>query len=158
MNIAEKRRQENDMKEKTKEKLIVWLCVVALVLFIGGIFGSIIGITQSHDKNAKTPLGWCVWEITTHEDYSDCDYSYTYEIPNPPEGERNEPNVYCYVITMYTDEGVGLWYCFIQCVCNHTLYKSLHLNGGITFQSNEVKLIDCDLGYEILVGKEIVYE
>lgn len=147
------------MKEKTKEKLIVWLCVVALVLFIGGIFGSIIGITQSHDKNAKTPLGWCVWEITTHEDYSDCDYSYTYETPKLPEGETMEPNVYGFVITMYTDERVGLWYCFIQCECNHVFYKTIHKTGSERrYQPQEVKLIDCDLGYEILVGKDIVYE
>lgn len=146
------------MKAKTKDKLFVWICVIAIALTIGGFIGGIFGIENSHNKNSKSPLGWCVWEITTHEGYDDTDYSFTYEIPNPPEGEKAEPNVYCYVITMYTDERVGLWYCFIECVCSHTLYKTLHLSGGMTFQPSEVKLIDCDLGYEIMVGKDIVYE
>ena len=147
------------MKAKTKEKLIVWICVIAFVLFFAGCIGGVVGITQSHNKNAKTPLGWCVWEITQHEDYADTDYSYTYEVPNPPEGETYEANVYPYVITVYTDERVGLWYCFIQCECNHLLYKTIHKTGSTrTYKDYEVKLRDCDLGYEILVGKDIVYE
>ena len=145
-------------KAKTKEILIVWICVIALILAIGGFIGGIFGIENSHNKNSKSPLNWCVWEITTHEGYDDNDYSFTYEVPKLPEGERMEPNTYCYVITMYINEKVGLWYCFIKCVCNHTLYRMLHLSGGMTFQPNEVKLIDCDLGYEIMIGKEIVYE
>lgn len=121
-----------------------------MLLVIGGLFGSFIGVSLWHDKNAKSPLHWCVWEITKHENYNDTDYSYTYEVPSLPEGEKQELNVYSYIITVYTEERIGVWYCFIECHCNHVFYKTVHNSGG-AFQPNEVKLIDCDLAYETLL-------
>lgn len=141
-----------------KNKASAWICVAAIALAAGGLIGGAFGIENSHNKDSQSPLGWCVREITKHEGYDGTDYSFTYEIPKLPEGERTEPNAYRYAITMHTDERVGLWLCSIECVCSHALYKTLHLGGGMAFQPNEVKSIDCDLAYEIAIGKDIVYE
>ena len=44
------------LTEKTKNRLIAWSCVVGMLLVIGGLFDSFIGVSLWHDKNAKSPL------------------------------------------------------------------------------------------------------
>lgn len=127
------------MKEKTKLSILI----ISLILLLLGMFGALIGIQAWHNKDARTPLGWCLWEIHTHENY-DCEFSYTYaEINN--HDDSNNMYLHAYYITVFTDERKGEWYCFIECKCDHMI-----LNKQV-YKDYEVKLIDCDLAFETLL-------
>lgn len=94
-------------------------------------------LSACNNENRKTPLEWCLWEIHKHEDY-DCDWSYIYnEIKNYE--DINNSNLYGYYVTVFTDEKIGEWYCFVECKIK-TMSKS--------YKPEEILLIDCDLARE----------
>ena len=133
-------------KEEGSNKWVV--PSVLFIILIGFILFLVISYNV-HNKGAKTPLQWCVSEITKHEEYDEDDYFYTYETPQPPEGEKlPDPPIYTYLITIITEERTGYWSCFIECKCNHLLISHDY------FKAEEVKLIDCDLIYEVIYNEQ----
>lgn len=105
------------------------LFLIPLILF------SICGCSE---KEKRTPLSWCIWEIQRHENYEDC--TYTYQDIYPID-YKEESNYYlnAYVITTYTNDFRTEWYCFIE-------YKNNLLSA---FPYKNIICIDCDILFEI---------
>ena len=94
----------------------------------------------------KSPLGWCLWEIHTHENY-DCEWSYIYNDIYNHDGS-NEDNLDAYYITCFLDDRIGEWFCIIK----YEYKSAFDRAAGIkVFAPDEVLLIDCDLAREQLL-------
>ena len=89
----------------------------------------------------KTPLGWCLWEISKHQGYDN--YAYTCQEIKTYNLEENHKYEYalekCYIIITYSYPLKTEWFCEIE-------YKNVskrYLN------EKEVYYIDCDVLYEV---------
>jgi len=106
------------------KKMIIFLAIIPCLLCSCGAV------------QRKTLLQWCLWEIHKHENY-DCEWAYSYNTVYSPETKDNL-YIKCYVITTYTDDRVGEWFCFIE--------RYNHSNHIVdTYAKSDIKLIDCDL-------------
>lgn len=91
------------------------------------------------NEEKRTPLGWCVWEIQTHEGYEEC--TYTYQEIEPKTYKLESKNALdCYIITTYTEELRSEWYCFVE-------YNKK--NPMRYLSAKDIYSIDCDLVWEI---------
>lgn len=139
-------------QEKKKKNLIeILICIAIILALLSGFIVTIVNYCNFH-KYAKSPLGWCLWEIHTHEDY-DCDFTYYYEELEPKSEIRKEADkgceLYCYYITCFTDDRKGEWYCFIEC------YHKLSFDNAVGYKLynlEEVVAIDCDIAIETFYG------
>lgn len=103
-------------------------------------------LSACDDVVRKTPLSWCLWEIHKHENY-DCEWSYVYNNIYNYDGS-NEYGLDAYYITVFTDNRIGEWYCFIKCQHNNLFDRAIDRKN---FALDEVLLIDCDLAREELL-------
>lgn len=103
-------------------------------------------LTSCDNIVRKTPLGWCLWEIHKHEDY-DCEWSYIYNNIQNYDDEDNY-HLKAYYITVFTDDRIGEWYCFIECELKDLFSRGI---GRTVYSWEEVNLIDCDLAREELI-------
>ena len=88
----------------------------------------------------KTPLGWCIWEIQTHEGYENCAYTYQEVYANDLQKEASMGGkYYAYIITTYSYPMRTEWFCEIECKKTSSKYVS----------EEEVYVIDCDVLYEV---------
>ena len=111
----------------------------------------LLSLTSCDDVERKSPLGWCLWEIHTHENY-DCEWSYIYsDIHN--HDAKNKPGVSAYYITVFTDDRIGEWFCFIEVhrKINNPIDSFNSFVGSNAYKPDEVLLIDCDLAREQLI-------
>lgn len=70
-------------------------------------------LSSCNNAVRKSPLDWCLWEIHKHEDYA-FEWSYIYnEIKNHDDSDND--NLDAYYITVFMDDRIGEWYCFIEC-------------------------------------------
>lgn len=135
------------MTTKTKEfwKKLLPFAIIALIFTLIAVS---VAIYLDGKKNSKTPLGWCIWEIHTHEDY-DCDFTYIYQEVEPKSEIQKEAdkgmNIYCFYITVFTGERIGEWYCFIECFHKDLFDKVFDAK---YYAADEVYLIDCDIARE----------
>lgn len=91
------------------------------------------------NEEKRTPLGWCVWEIQTHEGYEEC--TFTYQEIEPKSYKLESKNALdCYIITTYTEELRGEWLCYVE-------YNKKAIEKYLT--AKDVYSIDCDLVWEI---------
>ena len=124
-----------------------FLPIALIVALLGAIIASAI-IYAKGKEGTKTPLGWCIWEIHTHEDY-DCEFTYVYQEVEPKSEIKKEAdkgmNLYCYYITVFTEDRIGEWYCFIECFHRDFFDKMMDSR---FYAANEVYLIDCDIARE----------
>ena len=99
----------------------------------------------------KSTLGWCIWEISKHENY-DNDFSYIYERLYNHEAEI-EKGGYGYYITVFTEDRIGEWFCMIKVkrVVNSITDSIINLGGGDSYKREDVVWIDCDLAREELL-------
>ena len=103
-------------------------------------------ISTCNNKGKKSPLQWCVWEIHKHENY-DCEWSYIYnEIQN--HDDMDNLNLSAYYIKVFTGDRIGEWCCYIECDHKSSFDRAV---GSKVYSWEEVKQIDCDLCYEILL-------
>ena len=131
-----------------------FLPIAIIVTSIGAAVASAVIYAKGKD-GSRTPLGWCVWEIHHEEDY-DCEFTYTYQELEPKSEIKKEAdkgmNLYCYYITVFTDDRIGEWYCFIECFHKDLFDKMLDSK---YYSANEVYLIDCDIAREDIFDERI---
>lgn len=98
-------------------------------------------LMSCNNADKKTPLGWCLWEISKNEGYEN--YAYTYQeikTYNLEEKHRYDNTLAkCYIITTYSYPLKTEWCCAIE-------YKKI---SNEYLSEKEVYCIDCDVLYEV---------
>ena len=133
------------MDAAKKKKLLKILLPISIALVLISILTLYVALVCEHYKNTKTPLGWCIWEIRTHENY-DGELTYIHQEIEPKSEIKKEAdkgmNIYAYYITVFTEDRIGEWYCFIECYHRDFLDKIMDTK---YYSANEVYAIDCDI-------------
>ena len=96
-------------------------------------------LTCCSTDNKKSPLSWCLWEISKHEDYSEFEYCYQELYSYNIESQTTAKN---YRIITYTVHKETVWLCYIE-------YQAKGYSE--TIKSNQVIKIDCDIAYIVSV-------
>ena len=136
------------MSKKKVWKILI--PIISIILFFGLLCLFVIGVNE-HYKGTKSPLNWCIWEISTHEDY-DYGFTYIYQEIQPKSEIQKEADkgtqLYAYYITCFCEDRIGEWFCFIECFYRDLFDEMLNAK---FFAASEVYLIDCDLIREELL-------